>query len=178
MARPAKVNIAAGDAQAIVQALITTIQGKPKTLDPDSKASIDQDFKSQIEKYHKENYYWVTFHHNGEEDKVDTWYIGAAGVEYSGIKGERYLLPQSALNCMKYAVREGLDHGHPVVINGKKYIRKIKEPLHNYTVEPQVVTPEEAAEWRMRQERLAIQAQDLVPLDGGDPMNDLVEIGQ
>ena len=166
--------------QELVEALVEIQRGgiMAQPLSVESKSSLDQEFKSQIEKYHKENHYWVTFHHNGEEDKVETVFIGAAGVGYTIRKGDRVLLPQSALNCMKYAVREGLDHGHPVMINGKKYLRKVKEPLHNYTVEPQVVTPEEAAEWRMRQERLAIQAQDLVPLDGGDPMNDLVEIGQ
>ena len=168
------------ETQRIVETLIHSIRSgaTTKPLDAETKITVDRNFQSQIEKYHAEPHYWVTFHHNGEEDKVDTWYIGAAGVQYSGQKGERVLLPQSALNCMKYAVREGLDHGHPVVINGKKYIRKVKEPLHNYTIEPQVVSPEEAAEWRMRQERLAIQAQDFVPIDGGNPLQDLVEIGE
>jgi hypothetical protein len=177
MARP---KITPEDNKRIVDALIETIRSgaKTKTLDAETSVNLDREFTSQIEKYHAEPHYWVTFHHNGEEDKVDTWYIGAAGVQYSGKKGERVLLPQSAINCMKYAVRIGLDHGHPVVINGKKYIKKVQEPLHNYTVEPQVVSPEEAAEWRMRQERLAIQAQDFVPIDGGNPLQDLVEIGE
>jgi hypothetical protein len=83
---------------------------------------------------------------------------------------------------MKYAVREGLDHGHPVEINGRKYLRKIRQPMHNYTVEPQVVSPEEAAQWRAKMDKQKIEAQDLIPLDGGgafDGMDsDLVEVGR
>ena len=115
----------------------------------------------------------------GDDDNVDTVYIGAAGVGYTCRKGERVLLPQSAMNCLKYAVREGLDHGRPVEINGKKYLRKIRQPLHSYTVEPQTVSPEEAAQWRAQFERQAVEAQDLIPLDGGGgPMSDLVEVGR
>ena len=97
---------------------------KTKTLDTETKANLDQEFKSQIEKYHAEPHYWVTFHKMGDDDNIETVYIGAAGVGYTCRKGERVLLPQSALNCMKYAVREGLDHGRPVEVNGRKYLKK------------------------------------------------------
>ena len=163
-----------------LQALIETIRGgsATKTLDTETKANLDQEFKSQIEKYHAEPHYWVTFHKMGDDDNVDTVYIGAAGVGYTCRKGERVLLPQSALNCMKYAVREGLDHGRPVEVNGRKYLRKVRQPMHNYTVEPEVVTPEEAAKWRAHFEKQILEAQDLVPLDGGHPLDDLVEVGR
>jgi len=171
------LNISGDDAKAIVGALIEQIKSSPKPLDADTKANLDAGFKSQIDKYHAETHYWITFNHMGDDDKVDTVYLGAAGVSYTIRKGERVLLPQSAINVLKYAVREGMDHGHPLTINGKKYLRKIREPRFSYDIEPQPVSPEDAAAWRMRVEQAAVMAQDLVPLDGGNVAQDLVEVG-
>ena len=89
--KPKGPNISGDDAKVIVEALLTQIQSgaKTKTLDTETKANLDQEFKSQIEKYHAEPHYWVTFHKMGDDDNVETVYIGAAGVGYTCRKGER-----------------------------------------------------------------------------------------
>lgn len=128
--------------------------------------NIQEEFKSQLEKYHAETHHWITFHKSSDTDNVDTIHIGAAGVSYNIRKGERVLLPQSAINCLKYAVREGLDYGHPVEVNGRKYLRRIRESEYSYTIEG-TATPEEAAKWRAAQRKNEHPDGDLVPQDGG-----------
>src|SRR5262245_625260 len=130
-----------------------------RPLDAEGKITVDQGFKSQLEKYHTEPHYWVTFHYVGDDDHVDTEYIGAAGVSYYCRKETPVLLPNSALEALKGAVIQGLDHGHPVEINGRKYLRKINKPRFNYSIDPVVISPEEAAKIRMKQEKAIIEAQ-------------------
>jgi hypothetical protein len=177
MATEKQPSISGDDAKILVEALLNRIQ-TTKPLSAEAKADLDKGFQSQIEKYHAENHFWTTFHRNGEEDNVEVEYIGAAGVPYYIRKEHRVLLPQSALSALSLAEIVGLDHGHPVMVNGKKYLRKIRTKRFNVTIEPTPVSPEEAAQWRLKQERLQMEASQLVPMDGGDPLNDLVEVGE
>lgn len=168
------------EATALIKALVTELRSsKVQTLDAETKANLDQEFKSQVEKYHAEPHYWVTFHYMGEEDKIDVVHIGAAGVNYDCIKEQRILLPRSALEALKGNVVVGLDYGHPIYKDGKKYLRRISRPLHSKTVEPGEVSPQEAAKWRAQIEKQQIDSQELVPAgaayDGREL--DLIEIG-
>jgi len=134
-----------------------------------------QSFVSEREKQLNETHYWITFHRMGEQDQVRDVFIGAAGVSYNIRKGERVPLPESAINALKLAVRQGLDHGHPIDINGKKYLRKIQESEYSYTIDGQC-SPEEAAEWKAGVKRAADKDSDIVQI-GGPPDADLVEVG-
>lgn len=148
---------------------------RPKKIDVASeRAEAQAGLKSELEKQHGEPHYWITFNRMGDNDKVDNVYIGAAGVSYNIRKGERVLLPHSAIQALKLAVREGLDHGNPVQIAGRKFLRKIRESDYSYTIEGQV-SAEEAAEWRADMRRRAKPEGDLVPIDGGE--EEMVDIG-
>jgi len=141
----------------------------------EERHAAQQSFVSEREKQLWEPHHWITFHRMGEQDTVSHVFIGAAGVAYNIRKGERVPLPQSAINALKLAVRVGLDHGHPVVINGRKYLRKIQESEYSYTIDGDC-TPEDAAEWRAGEKRAAARDSDLVQVSG-PPDADMVEIG-
>lgn len=134
-----------------------------------------ESFVSEREKQLAEPHKWITFHKQGEQDQVPTVFIGAAGVAYNIRKGERVPLPQSAINALKLAVREGLDHGHPIDIGGRKYLRKIVESEYSYTIDGEC-SPEEAADWRAGVKRAAASHSDLHQI-AGPVTDDLVEVG-
>lgn len=138
--------------------------GRPKKQE--EKPDLEREFASQLERYHAQPHWWITLHKQGDDDHVETETIGAAGVTYTLRKGERILIPESALNALKLAVREGLDLGHPIWMNGRKYFRKIKEPQHSYTLEGPI-PPEEAAKWRAEQDRIRMMQEQLVPAGPG-----------
>ena len=141
----------------------------------EERHAVQQGFQTEHERQRGEVHHWITFNRMGEGDKVDMVDIGAAGVMYHIRKGHRVPLPQSAINALKLAVREGLDHGHPIERNGRKYLRRIRESDYSYSIEG-TCTPEEAAQWRDDEARKANPAGEYVPADGGnDP--DMVDIG-
>lgn len=141
----------------------------------DERQEAQQSFVSEQQKQRGENHKWITFHKQGEQDQVTSVFIGAAGVAYNIRKGERVPLPESAISALKLAQRVGLDHGHPIDISGKKYLRKIVESDYSYTIDGDC-TPEEAAEWNLGIKRAAAQSSDLVQVSG-PPGDDLVEVG-
>ncbi len=155
-------------------------RGTPRTGDDpgnvaEERAEAQRSFAGEHERQKAEKHYWITFHKMGETDQVRTVHIGAAGVAYNIVKGERVPLPQSAINALELAVRVGLDHGHPIDIGGKKYLRKIRESDYSYTIHGEC-SAEEAADWREGIKRAEAKFSDLHQVSG-PVTDDLVEVG-
>lgn len=123
----------------------------------------------------KEQHYWITFNQLGEQDQQATVDLHPNGVTYIIRKGEKVPLPQSAINALEMARRVGLDHGHPIESNGKKYLRKIVQSEYGYAIHGPC-SPEEAAEWRDAVKRAAAQNSDIVQISG-PPDENMVEVG-
>jgi len=134
-----------------------------------------QSFASAQADQRKEQHYWITFHQMGEQDQQAQVDLHPNGVTYVIRKGEKVPLPQSAINALEMAQRVGLDHGHPIEHNGKKFLRKIVQSDYGYTIHGQC-SPEEAAEWRDAAKRAAAAHSDIVQV-GGPPDEDMVEVG-
>jgi len=123
----------------------------------------------------KEQHWWITFNKQGELDQQRMVDFHPNGVSYYIVKGERVAVPQSFINALHMSKRVGYDHGHPIDINGKKYLKKIEETEYSYQIHGPC-SPEEAAEWRMGIKRAAAQNSDLQQINQL-PEGDFVEVG-
>lgn len=162
------------DLEAALVALLQKAGAKAQAETAQERQEAQHMMQSEHDRQRKETHYWITFNRMGDQDNVDVVDIGAAGVMYHIRKGQRVPLPHSAIQALRLAVRDGFDHGRPVEINGKRYLRRIRESEYSYQLEGEC-TPEEAQAWRQEQARNDRSTAELLPLDGGN--EDLVEAG-
>jgi hypothetical protein len=141
----------------------------------DERAETNAAMLSDYQKQLAEPHFWITFNRMGDRDKVDTVYIGAAGVSYHIRKGERVLLPHAAIQALKLAVREGFDHGNIIIRNGRKFVKRIRESEYSYTIEGEV-SAAEAKAWRDEQRKKNLPAGDYMAIDGGD--EGMIDVGE
>lgn len=171
---------ATGNDALAIRLLADYVTQPAKTATPeeveDERRAAQQIMQDTWTRQRQEQHYWITFNKMGENDNVDTVDIGAAGVMYHVRKGHRVPLPQSAINVMKDAVRVGWDHGRPIMKDGRRYLRQIRESEYSYVIEGPC-SPEEAQEFRNQQAAELKHSQDLLPVGRDVNDGDLLEIG-
>jgi hypothetical protein len=121
--------------------------------------------QTEHERQRQEPHTWITFNHEGEDDKVEVVELFPCGVAYRIRKGFRVPLPQSAINVLALAAVDGLDMAHPVMRDGKQMYRRKRVQRFSYQIDGRC-TAEEAAQWRTDQ--AAADGQDFVQKDRDD----------